>query len=108
VPGGLQYTSCGGYVIYPLGSIIVIRNITTGSQSFLEGHSNNVSCLTASKDSRFLASGQQSYGTLKADVLVWDLQQALKNCDGGNPSAGGCLIHRLDQHIGKVQAVDFR
>ncbi|GMI42108.1 hypothetical protein TeGR_g9242, partial [Tetraparma gracilis] len=107
VPAGLQYTSDGGYVIYPLGSIIVIRNITTGSQSFLEGHSNNVSCITVSKDSKFLASGQESYGTLKADVLVWDLAGALKNCDEGKPSAGGCLIHRLDQHIGKVQALDF-
>lgn len=39
--------------------------------------------------------------------MVWDLQQTIKNCDEGVPSAGGCLIHRLKQHIGKVQAVDF-
>jgi WD40 repeat protein len=107
VPGGLQYTSCGGYVFYPLGSIIVVRNISTGKQAFLEAHTDNVSCICASKDNSYLASGQESYGTTKADVMVWDLQQTIKNCDSGVPHAGGCLVHRLKQHIGKVQAVDF-
>ena len=103
VPNGLQYTSCGGYVLYPLGSIIVLRNIATGKQAFLEGHSGDVSCIASSKDNVYLASGQDSFGTTKADVMVWDLKQTMKNCDDGNPSAGGCLIHRLNQHIGKVQ-----
>jgi WD40 repeat protein len=66
-----------------------------------------VSCIAASKDNSYLASGQESYGTTKADVMVWDLKQTIKNCDDGIPSAGGCLIHRLKQHIGKVQSVDF-
>lgn len=39
--------------------------------------------------------------------MVWDLEKALWNCDNGEPSKGGCLVHRLKQHIGKVQAVDF-
>ncbi|GMI12017.1 hypothetical protein TrRE_jg8950 [Triparma retinervis] len=107
VPNGLQYTSCGGYVLYPLGSIVVLRNIATGKQAFLEGHTGDVSCIASSKDNVYLASGQNSFGATKADVMVWDLKQTMKNCDEGNPSAGGCLIHRLNQHLGKVQSVDF-
>ena len=94
-------------MFYPLGSIIVLRNISTGKQAFLEAHDDNVSCITASRDNKYLASGQDSYGTLKADVMVWDLKKAITNCDAGIPAAGGCLIHRLKQHIGKVQSVDF-
>jgi len=107
VPAGLQYTPCGRYLVYPLGSIIVLKNIKTNNQAFLEAHTNNVSCLAVSPDGTKLATGQVSLGGVKADVLVWDLEKAKANCDGCVPSAGGCVIHRLRQHLAKVQAVDF-
>lgn len=28
-------------------------------------------------------------------------------CDSGRPNAGDSLVHRLQQHLGKVQALDF-
>ena len=47
-------------MVYPLGSVIIIKNTTTGQQTFLEGHSSDISCLTVSKDGRSLASGQKN------------------------------------------------
>ena len=45
-------------MIYPLGCTVIIRNVTTTKQSFLKGHSNNISCLAVSKSGKFIASGQ--------------------------------------------------
>eukprot|EP00592_Proboscia_alata_P004694 CAMPEP_0194378686 /NCGR_PEP_ID=MMETSP0174-20130528/36876_1 /TAXON_ID=216777 /ORGANISM="Proboscia alata, Strain PI-D3" /LENGTH=650 /DNA_ID=CAMNT_0039160903 /DNA_START=29 /DNA_END=1981 /DNA_ORIENTATION=- len=109
VPAGLQYTPCGNFIVYPLGSVVVLRSVTSGNISFLDALNNDkVSCVALSKDGRYLASGQESKGsTTKADAFLWDLERAIKNCESNNPSAGGCLLHRLNQHIGKVQSVDF-
>lgn len=107
VPQGLQHTPCGQYVVYPLGSNIVVRNIALNRQSFLRGHNNRVSCLSVSHDGTKLASGQVNQAGVKADVFVWDLEQAKRNCDDGIPCAGGEEIFRLRQHLGKVQDVDF-
>lgn len=37
---------------------MVIKNIVTGAQSFLSGHSHPVTCIALSKCGRFIASGQ--------------------------------------------------
>ena len=58
VPNALQYTPCGKYIVYPLGSFIVIKNLQTQKESFLNLHTNNVSCLSVSHDGTKLASGQ--------------------------------------------------
>lgn len=108
VEGGLKYTPCGHYIVYPLGSIVVLRSLSSGKHAFLDAESrNNVSCVAVSRNGRYIASGQESQGTTKADVIIWDLEKAINNSISGNPSEGGCLVHRLAQHHGKVQAVDF-
>ena len=108
IPNSLQYTPCGKYVFYPLGSIVVLRSIATGNVAFLDAESDaKVSCMAVSKDGSFLASGQDSEVANKVDVVVWDLKKAKQNCEECNPSAGGCLLYRLRQHHSKVQAVDF-
>ena len=45
-------------MIYPLGTTVIIQDLNTRKQEFLNGHSNNVSCLAVSKSGRYLASGQ--------------------------------------------------
>uniref|UniRef100_A0A6V1NYK3 Cilia- and flagella-associated protein 52 n=2 Tax=Heterosigma akashiwo TaxID=2829 RepID=A0A6V1NYK3_HETAK len=107
VPDGLKYLPCGEYIVYPLGSIIVLRHLQENKQSFLEGHTQGVTCLAVSHDGTRLASGQTHHSGVKADVIVWDLEKAKENCRNGTPSAGGEVVHRLFQHLGKVQAVDF-
>ena len=107
VPNGLQYTPDGKYVVYPLGSIVVLKDVRKNTQAFLEGHSNDVSCLAVSHDGTKLASGQINHAGVRADVLIWDLEVAKQNCEALTPSAGGCLVSRLHQHLAKVQAVGF-
>ena len=110
VPSGLQYLPGGTHIVYPLGASVVVRSISTGKQAFLdpqaEGESS-VTCLAASKDGRYLASGHAAFGQAKAFSYLWDLPRAIANCDNGTPSSGGCLLHSLQQHKGKVQSVDF-
>jgi len=105
VTNGLCYTPCGGYVVYPLGSVIVIKNTASGAQTYLEGHSSDVSCLTVSKDGRSLASGQRNPNVTPAHVLIWDLDVAKRNCDTKGKEQ--TLVHRLAQHLGWVQDLDF-
>jgi WD40 repeat protein len=105
VPNGLKYTPCGNYIIYPLGSVIVLKNAATNKQTFLEGHSSDVSCLAVSNDGRSLASGQRNKQVTPAHVLIWDLVAAKKNCDTRGKAK--TLVHRLHQHLGAVQDLDF-
>mmetsp|Transcript_2170 Transcript_2170/g.3203 ORF Transcript_2170/g.3203 Transcript_2170/m.3203 type:complete len:657 (-) Transcript_2170:238-2208(-) len=108
VPSGLRYTPCGQYIVYPLGSIIVVRNLEMNKQSFLEGHTNTVSCLAVSHDGTKVVSGQIHHSGVKADVIIWDLEMAKRSCDAGVADTNDrCVIHRLFQHLGKVQDVDF-
>lgn len=55
---GLKYTPCGGYIVYPLGSMVVVKNLATDTQCFLEGHNNTVSAIAISPDGKILASGE--------------------------------------------------
>ena len=58
VPNGLLCHPDGVHLIYPLGSTIVVKNTVLGTQTFLQGHSNMVSCMELSRDGQKLASGQ--------------------------------------------------
>lgn len=168
VPGGLRLTPCGGYFVYPLGSILVIRSIAgKNKQSFFEGHTSDISCVAMSVDGSRLVSGQvccfppaclsrnrekhrrekktllsrfarslpstltrgllrepqcpwscrapwvggtvqTNHMGVKADICVWDMHKAQASCDAGQSSCTNVLIHRLRQHRGHVQALDFR
>ncbi|CAM9175320.1 unnamed protein product [Pylaiella littoralis] len=108
VLGGMKLTPCGGYMVYPLGAILVVRTMTgKNKQVFLEGHTSEISCVAMSADGTRIVSGQANHMGVKADLCVWDLVQAQANCDAGRPSGGGVLLHRLKQHLGHVRALDF-
>ncbi|CAM9441910.1 unnamed protein product [Chrysoparadoxa australica] len=109
VIGGLKCTPCGNFVLYPLGKMMIVRSLSGNKMAFLEGHNGPINCVAMSKDGSRLATGQNndSSGMIKADVIVWDLDLAIKECTGGKPRISGAIVHRLSQHMGKVQAVDF-
>lgn len=56
--------------MYPLGSFIVIKNLTTDKEAFLDGHSDEVSCITISRDGSRLASGQKYLMGVKVSTLL--------------------------------------
>ena len=59
VLGGMKLTPCGGYMVYPLGSILVVRSMTgKNKQAFLEGHTSEISCVAMSSDGTRIVSGQ--------------------------------------------------
>lgn len=108
VANSLKYTPDGKYIIYTLGSFVVLKNLKTDKEAFLEGHSQDISCLAMSHDGSKAASGQINLIGVKADVIVWNLIEARKQLDSGRVMIGDyCVIHRLKQHLTKVQDVAF-
>lgn len=63
-------------LIYALGYSVVVRDLTTKEETFLQGHNNVVTCVALSKDGKFLASGQKTHTGFVADIVIWDLDEA--------------------------------
>lgn len=108
VRGGLHYTPCGRYLVFPLGAFVVLKNLRTDKEAFLDGHSHEVNCIAISKDGTKLASGQKNLTGVKADAIIWDLTEAKRALDSGVVMVGETsFLHRLRQHLGEVQDVAF-
>ena len=65
VKSSLHYTPDGRYIIYPLGSFVVLKNLVTEKEAFLDGHTDLISCLTISTDGSKAASGQKNISGVK-------------------------------------------
>ncbi|OEH76099.1 wd g-beta repeat-containing protein [Cyclospora cayetanensis] len=81
-------------LIFALGYSIAVRDLTTSSETFLCGHDNYVTCISISKDGKLLASGQRTHNSFLADIVIWDLENALE-------------LGRLSFHKGSVECLDF-
>merc|ERR1740138_15598 len=82
------------HLIFPLGCTVVIRNLLQKTQAFLQGHDNQVSCITVSPSGRLLASGLKTFMGFPADVIIWDF--ALRQ-----------ELHRLSLHKVAVTSLAF-
>jgi len=94
VPSGLILHPDDEHLIFPLGCTVVVRNLMQKTQSFLQGHDNQVNCITVSKSGNLLASGQKTFMGFPADVIVWDFMRR-------------CEIHRLSLHKVAVTSLSF-
>lgn len=94
VPNGLVAHPDGKHIVYPLGCKLIVKDVSTQQQSFLSGHSNNISCLACSPSGVYLASGQITHMGFKADVIIWTFAERKLYC-------------RLSLHKVKVQAIAF-
>ncbi|KAA3670976.1 uncharacterized protein DEA37_0000354, partial [Paragonimus westermani] len=79
------------HVVFALGCTVVIEEINTRHQDFLQGHTNNVDCVEISRNGEFIASGQVTYmgykvypddqmfycGTTTGDILGINMNTAL-------------------------------
>ena len=61
VPGGYTKHPNGIHKVYSLGSTVVVADPKKGTQEFLQGHTNVVSCIAISKDGKYIASGQVTH-----------------------------------------------
>jgi WD40 repeat protein len=113
VSSGLQYTPCGRCIVYPLGSVVVLKSVNSKNVLFFDaGIDKKVSCVALSKDGRYLATGHEAEGMTKVEAIIWDLESAIDHCTselGDESSSDNCarILHRLSQHHGKVQSLDF-
>jgi len=94
VPQGLILHPDNEHLIFPLGCTVVVRNLIQKTQSFLQGHDNQVNCITVSPSGQMLASGQKTFMGFPADVIVWDFAQR-------------CEVYRLSLHKVAVTSLSF-
>lgn len=108
VAGGLHYTPCGKFVVYPLGSIMVLRSLATKKQFFLDaGIDKKISCVAVASDGSFLAVGHETSAVCKAEIVLWNLRKATGNFSNDAVSSKEYVFHILSRHHMRVQAVDF-
>ena len=85
VPAGLIVHPSNKFVLYPLGSTVVIRDLgAQQSQRFLRGHSDAVSCIAVSPSGRYVASGQVTY--MGFQVLPLSLRHPLRPIPRTHPA----------------------
>lgn len=94
VPQGLILHPDNEHLIFPLGCTVVVKNLMQKTQCFLQGHDNQVNCITVSPSGNMLASGQKTFMGFPADVIVWDFGQR-------------CEIYRLSLHKVAVASLSF-
>lgn len=105
---GIHYTVDGNHLVYALGPYVVFKNVQTGKESFLEGHTEAVTCLKISHDGRRIASGQSTLPGKKAPIMVWDVERAQQLNDEGAVMIGEeCIVMTLLQHLGRVKDAAF-
>jgi len=94
VPGALILHPDQQHLIFPLGCTVVLRNLLQKTQSFLQGHDNQVNCITVSPSGNLLASGQKTFMGFPADVIIWDFKERKE-------------LHRLSLHKVAVTGLHF-
>lgn len=86
MPEGLVLHPNQKNFVYPLGSTIVIGELTSSkNQEFLQGHSDRVSALTISHDGKYIASGQVTHmGFQVRSCIKWGSTDGRMVVAGGN------------------------
>lgn len=67
VASGLICHPDNKHLLYPLGCTVVIQDLASKKQTFLHGHTNNVSCVVVSRSGNYVASGQVTFMGFKVD-----------------------------------------
>ncbi|XP_023314400.1 cilia- and flagella-associated protein 52-like [Trichogramma pretiosum] len=71
---GLKLHPDQRHLVYPMGNKVSVKNISSGQQTFLSGHTNLISAMCISPCGRYIASGQINHSGFKAMVILWDYE----------------------------------
>ena len=84
------------YMIFAVGSLVVVRSVNQEKDRFLRGHTAVVNCLAVSSRGNLLASGEahDSSNSETAALIVWDFNQQQ-------------ILYRVRYHKQMVQALSF-
>ncbi|CAL1536659.1 unnamed protein product [Lymnaea stagnalis] len=63
-----------GFFAYTSGCVIVIEDLNSGEQSYLFGHTEEISCLALQHDSLCLVSASPAFRDSLCQICVWDTQ----------------------------------
>lgn len=85
---------CTPHLIYAIGSNVIKADVSTGCQTFLIGHGNNVTSLDLDCAGRYIASGSMNFMGFKATTFIWDFYS-------------GCRLGEHSCHSTRVNAVKF-
>ncbi|XP_048525022.1 cilia- and flagella-associated protein 52-like [Dendroctonus ponderosae] len=84
----------GRHVVYPIGNKITIQDWIVKKQTFLVGHTNNISAVCLSATGKYVASGQINHIGFKACVIIWDFEKQT-------------ILSQHEHHKVRVEAVVF-
>lgn len=92
------------HMVYAIGSSVVVKNLETQTQSFMEGHEGTITTITVSKDGRYVASGEETNKGVAA-INLWDLEQAVAN--GNSSIRDGELVNSFRIHRKEIVDLAF-
>ena len=74
VPNGLQVHPDNKHLVYPLGSNVVIEDLSTCKQTILSKHTNNVTCIAIDPTGRYIATGQVNFMGFKVSLCAFGME----------------------------------
>ena len=84
------------YMIFALGSMVVVRSVSDDKDKYLRGHSAIVHCLAVSSRGNLIASGEAHHHASNdtAALIVWDFQNLQ-------------ILYRVRYHKQMIQSLSF-
>ena len=84
------------YMLYTIGSLIVVKSVDGSKDKYLRGHSGRVNFLTVSKRGNLIASGEafEPQSEDSAALIVWDFSSL-------------AVMYRVRFHRQMIQALSF-
>lgn len=75
--GNMVWHPDTGLFAYTCGSIIVLEDLDSSTQTHLLGHLEEISVLALQNDTQVLASASSANGLVSSQICLWDLQGAI-------------------------------
>uniref|UniRef100_A0A8C4E682 WD repeat-containing protein 90 n=1 Tax=Dicentrarchus labrax TaxID=13489 RepID=A0A8C4E682_DICLA len=92
--GNMVWSPDQGVFAYSCGCVVVVEYLHTGSQRYLQGHSEEISCLAVTNDAQTVASAASGSNGRRSLICIWDAKN-------------GTCRDTISYHRGAVQSLAF-